>query len=1019
MTCLALIISFDRPWWWVVLIPVVALILWIGRKTLSGLSSRTRKVALGIRLFCVALIIGTLAEPQFRRTNTQMAVTVVLDASKSQPREVNSKFADSFKKWEEQNRNDPDNLLGVVTAARVASVQIIPRRLDGFDIKDVGPTDATDLASGLRRAMAVMPPNAANRIVIVSDGNETMGDLMDAARSAEAARIPVDVLPIRYAIDREVIVDKLIAPSTARPGEVAVLKAVIVSTKPAKGKLSILMNGQPVDLDQASDDLAAKVELVAGTNVQAVPIRLPANGPVKFEAIFEPLPDADGKSPDTLTENNRALAVTFIGGQGRVLVLTSRPDEAKELVRAIEAGSRTITVKEPYEAWSSLAELGSYECVALVNVSASEVSQSQQEDLKTYVHDLGGGMVMVGGDQSFGAGGWIGSTVADILPIKLDPPQKRQMPRGALGLVMHSCEMPNGNFWGRRCAEAAIDALQAQDLVGVIEYNWQDPAGGWVFPLQVVGDKSAPKRALGGLTYGDAPDFQSMLQAMYKSLTAVPAGQKHVIIISDGDPQPPTDALLAQYVAAKISISTVAVFPHSPFKGAADLSKMKRIADRTNGTYHEITDTTGNLRSIPEIFIKEAQTVKRSLIWEGDPLIPQITTITEGLRGISLLPAVTGYVVAADREGLSQVSVRGAQNDPILAQWQHGLGRVVTFTSDATGKWASRWMGWDQYRQFWDQHIKWAMRPASDQNIRIVTVDEGEKTRVIVEAVDEKGERMNFLNWRARAVSPDGVATSFDLVQTGPGRYESTVDTSKAGSHTISMGYDGGGEGPGAIRGAVQAAITRPFADEYRSLRDNAALLEQVAKRTGGRVLAFTPEAKDLWDRKAMTMPVSLRPIWVGALILMLGVWLVDVAVRRVRIDIPLIARSVAGLFGKAKEQAGEQIDALKVAREKARERMAKQAEAGGGRVGQSIGLDGSEHGEASSAKFEATAEEIAYLRKSNRSMEEFTGPGAPIESRGAPAEGPSVEQAKQDAEAGLSRLMRAKKRAQDDIDQS
>ena len=270
MTNLAVIISFDRPWWWIVLIPVALLILWIGRKTLSGLSSRTRKVALAIRLVCVALIIGTLAEPQFRRTNTQMAVTVVLDASKSQPRQVNANFADAFKKWEDQNRNNPDNLLGLVTAARQSSVQIIPRRLDSFDIKDVGPTDATDLASGLRRAMAVMPPNAANRIVIVSDGNETMGDLMDAARSAEAARIPVDVLPVRYAIDREVIVDKLIAPATARPGEVAVLKVVLVSTKPAKGKLSVLMNGQPVDLDPSSDDLAAKIELVAGTNVQAV-----------------------------------------------------------------------------------------------------------------------------------------------------------------------------------------------------------------------------------------------------------------------------------------------------------------------------------------------------------------------------------------------------------------------------------------------------------------------------------------------------------------------------------------------------------------------------------------------------------------------------------------------------------------------------------------------------------------------------------------------------------------------------
>ena len=246
-----------------------------------------------------------------------------------------------------------------------------------------------------------------------------------------------------------------------------------------------------------------------------------------------------------------------------------------------------------------------------------------------------------------------------------------------------------------------------------------------------------------------------------------------------------------------------------------------------------------------------------------------------------------------------------------------------------------------------------------------------EKTQVIVEATDEKGERVNFLNWKARSISPENVASSFDLVQTGPGRYEATIDTSKAGAHTLSMNYQAPGD-ENAARGAIQAAVTRPFADEYRSLRDNATLLEQVAARTGGRVLEFSPSAKDLWDRKAMTMPVSLRPIWLAVTALMIGLWLIDVAVRRVRIDLPAIGRRITGLFGKAKDRGGEQIDALRAAREKARERIAKQAEMG--KVGQSIGLDGSASGEASSAKFEATAQELAYLKKTGKQMQDLLG---------------------------------------------
>jgi hypothetical protein len=454
------------------------------------------------------------------------------------------------------------------------------------------------------------------------------------------------------------------------------------------------------------------------------------------------------------------------------------------------------------------------------------------------------------------------------------------------------------------------------------------------------------------------------------------------------------------------------VFPHSFGRGSGDLMKMERIAKQAGGTYHEITDSTGNLKSIPEIFIKEAQTVKRSLIWEGDPMVPSVAVITEGLRGVSKVPAITGYVVAADREGLSQVVLRGPESDPILAQWQHGLGRVVTFTSDATAKWASRWVDWDQYRQFWDQHVKWAMRPASDPNIRVVTVDQGEKTQVIVEAVDEKGERVNFLNWKARNIGPDNVATGFDLVQTGPGRYEATVDTSKAGAHTLSMNYTAPGD-ENAKRGAIQAAVTRPFADEYRSLRDNAALLEQVAAKTGGHVYEAPPTAKELWDREKMTMPVSLRPIWLAVTCFMIGLWLVDVAVRRVRIDIPAITRSVAGLFGKAKDTASVQIDNLAAARAKARERIAKQAEMG--KVGQSIGMHGETTGEASAAKFEATAEELAYLKKTGKQMQEILGegPGAPIETR---VESPDANKPPAEGE-GMSRLMKAKKRARDDLD--
>jgi uncharacterized membrane protein len=1007
-------VQFNRPAWWLVMIPLAVMIVWIARRSLSGLSGRTRLVALGLRLLLVALLIGVLAEPQLRREARDVAVTLVVDASRSQPRDILARTGAFAAQGYEQAKDG--DLVGLVTTARTAGIQRIPTQIRSANLDATGQiaTDATDLAGGVRAAMSVMPPNAANRIVLISDGNETIGDVMEAARAAEAAKVPIDVVPVRYSIEREVIVDRLIAPATARPGEVANLRVVLTATRATGGRLSLLINGQAVDLDPEGPGVAKAVRLNAGTNVEPIAVRLPARGPVQFEAVFEP-DGAAGTAAggDTLIENNRSLATTFIGGQGRVLVVTSRPEEAQALVRAIGAGSRTLTVKAPSDAWSSLAELASHECVVLVNAAAFEFTEAQQVELKTYVHDLGGGLVMTGGDQAFGAGGWIGSTLAEALPIKMDPPQKRQMPRGALALVMHSCEMPEGNFWGRRTAEAAIKALQSQDLAGVIEYNWGTGGGSWVYPMSVLGDKSAALRSLQGLTYGDAPDFHDMLAKSLKALNDVQAGQRHVIVISDGDPQPPTAALLAQYRSSKVAISTVAVFPHG---GAGDLRKMQWIAKDTGGNYYEIT-RNDQLNALPEIFIKEAQTVKRSLIWEGEPTRLAQTSVSDGMRGIAGVPPISGYVVAADREGLSQVVLRGPENDPVLAQWQHGLGRVVTFTGDASSKWSAQWLAWEQFRQFWDQHVTWAMRPSTDPNVRVVTTDKGDRTQVVVEAVNEQGERLNFLQFQARAVGPDGSAKAFDLVQSGPGRYEATIDTVQAGAYTLSMGYaTPGGDGAGVRRGAIQAAVTRPFADEFRALRDNAALLENVAKRTGGRVLGLDASAQ-LWSRDGLTMPVSLHPVWMGVLLASLAALLLDVAVRRVRIDVRAILGHVMSALGASKSAATMQMEKLSEAREKARAGMAERARATGGSVGTSVAYDAPSAGaQDAGRKFEASAAELAAARKSGaRVVDEPSGagggPGAPVVSKpaagseGAPAPG-----------AGLSRLKQAKQRAKDEL---
>jgi hypothetical protein len=615
------------------------------------------------------------------------------------------------------------------------------------------------------------------------------------------------------------------------------------------------------------------------------------------------------------------------------------------------------------------------------------------------VHDAGGGLVMVGGPESFGAGGWIGSPLADALPIRLDPPQKRQMPRGALALVVHSIEIPQGVFWGKEVCRAAVANLSRLDLVGIIEYSG---FGGtdWTLPLQAVGDRTAAERAINQLTFGDMQTFDPSLQLALAGLSAAEAGQKHCIVISDGDPSL-TRSILDDFRRAGITMSTVGVNPHS----AGDLATLRVMAQRTGGEFYEVKNNA--LATLPEIFIKEAQTIRRSLIWEGEAFSPAVVNVAaEPMRGIVSVPSITGYVVAAEREGLSLVTLRGKENDPIAAIWQHGLGKVVAFTSDATSRWAAAWVGWESYKQFWEQHVRWAMRPGGSAQLRVTTENRGDRTLVSIDAFDGAGERLNFASFQGRVSGPGGEGKDVSIRQVGPGRYEGVVDSADAGAYVLSLLYrarDGAGQ---ELRGSAQAAISRPFADEFRALTSNRAVLQQVASVTGGRVLTGDAGQDRLWEREGLSMPVTLTPFWMVLALAGIGLFVADVGVRRVRVDPRAIARWVRrGASREGAKDASASVETLRGVRERGVRGAAQP-------VASSVGAGGAGPSQTAGRKFERpVGGGVGGVGESNDVAAEILG-----RAEGGP---PVIQKPVKAPEAdgdSLSALKRAKRRAQEEM---
>jgi len=991
-------IQFDIEAY-LILIPVLGLLtIFIARKSISGLGKGSRIAAIIIRILAIMLIAGALAEPSLRKTSHDVGVTVIIDASRSIPAGAQEQI-DQYIAQAQQGSRQPDDKLGIITAAEDAYVQSsVARATTRVDRQFIGATDGTNLMAAVSLGIASSPKDVANRIVLVSDGNETDGSLLRAAQAAKAQGIPIDVLPVEFAYAEEVVVEALQAPANVRVGETITLKVVLTSTVPAAGRLLISQDGTIIDLNPAADELGKIVELTKGRNVLAVSVGVTRPGALNYEAVFEPITalNEDGGSTatrgDSIPENNTGSAITFVGSEGSVLIVADDPNEAVKFEDVLHQ-AEVQTVRIPSSQFpTNLPELASYEAVVLLNQSSYSYSQAQQELMRQYVKDTGGGLVMIGGPESFGAGGWIGSPLADALPIRLDPPQKRQMPRGALALVIHSVEIPRGVFYGKQICNAAVDAMSRLDLVGIIEYQGMGGTD-WIYPLAPIGDKTAVKRAIQNLTFGDMPSFDPSLQLALSGLINAGAGQKHCIVISDGDPSM-SRSLLRKFKQNGITISAVGVNPHSP----ADTNTLRTMARVTGGTYYAVNNNA--LATLPQIFIKEAQTIRRALIWEGEAFTPARTGVpTETMRGITGVPAITGYVVAAEREGLSLVTLRGKENDPIAAQWQYGLGRVITFTSDASTRWASSWVGWSGFTQFWEQHIRWTMRPSGSATLRVSTENIGEKTRVIVEAFDSQGERLNFADFQARTSTPDGKGGGIEMQQVGPGRYEGEFGTADAGAYVVNLQYRAPGSEGQVLEGSAQAAVTRPFADEFKALQTNLPLLQQVASITGGRVLPSDPTLADLWARDGVKVPLALTPIWLMFAMIGIGIFLLDVAVRRVRIDPAMIAAFLRRGASKEAAKSTGSMQAMSAARSRASSRTGDD--------------ERKDERKAASRKFvapqdaPASSEPVALAGE-----EESTKP-----SIGKPKR--TIEKENTEPMDALSALRAAKKRARDDMDES
>jgi len=843
-------LSFTNPWALLLWPPLIAYFAWLVRRSLADLSPLRRRLALAMRVLVVTLLVLALAGLQVVRFNRDLAVMFVVDYSDS----VGAPAKDSASKYINTAiaKRKPRDLWGAVVFGNEAYIEMAPGNAPTLGkIQTVPRTEFTDIAAAIRLAVASLPDGMQKRLVILSDGNENLGNALDEAQVAANNDVTIDVVPLTAPQQHEALLEKITMPSEAKIGEPIEIKVIGRATQDTDAQLKLFRDGKYLG--------SRDVHLARGKSVLVFPQTVTEAGAATFEAQLE-----IARGSDTVAENNRALGLVNVQGKPRVLMLTDQPDQARFLVQALQREKVNVELRGPGGLPPQLRAMQAYDAIILNNVPAWDLGTKQMQALQSYVRDLGCGLVMVGGENSYGPGGYRATPIEETLPVTMDIKNMQYIPGGAVAMIMHSCEFTGGNDWAKAVCSQVTRQLGDNDYAGLIVFGY---GPSWVYPggmLKVGANRGLMLTKIRGINPGDMPSFDDTLELAYQGLTKTKAYLKHCIILSDGDPSPPRPSLVAKLNAAKITVSTIVIQPHD----SSGADNMKRLARLHGGRAYQVR----NPRQIPNIFLKEAATVSRSAIIE-EPFTPRREEGSSIIKGITTMPPLLGYV-GTSAKPTAQTPLTSHQNDPVLATWQYGLGKSVAFTSDARQRWAAGWLGWPGFSKFWAQSVRWSMRQSSSNDLQtVMDIDKG-RGKITIEAVDAKGNFINFLNPKARLVSPDLKGSNLSLDQTGPGRYEATFDARQLGMYLVNIQTKRGDKTVSQITGAVL-----PYSPEYNSVGTNQFLLSRMAEISGGQ--AVPPDkAAQVFNRPRVVARLP-RDVWLLLLMIAACLFPLDVAVRR------------------------------------------------------------------------------------------------------------------------------------------
>lgn len=844
-------LEFARPLLLLLLPAYIALIYLIDRR--GGRRSRRIKhrVARVMRCLLTCLCVLALAAPSVVLPGGQQAVWILADASAS-ARGMQDQMTQSVRTALENK--DASVNAGVIAFGGNAMVEK-PLAQDGTynGVTTAVDAQASDLSSALTLASALLPEDAQGRIVVLSDG--ATEDVRAAAQQLAARGVTVDFQSFSGDALPDAQISQLNVPSRVYQGQSFTVTVQVTANHDTAGTLVLYQNRTPVS--------SREVTLRRGDNTFTFRDTAADTGVVTYEARLI----SEG---DSCAQNDSMGGYVYVQGAPKLLLVEGRQGEGSEMAAMLSAAAMQYATVLPAQLPYDAEQLRQYDGVVLVNVDYDAADEEQWAALNSAVRVLGRGLTVIGGDSSYALGGYRGSKLEEMLPVTIDVRNKLDLPSLALMLVIDkSGSMSDGMFGTTRlelakeAAMRAAEVLTPNDQVGVIAF---DDAAKWVVNLQKAEDVEAIQNQIGTIRPGGGTAFFTALYEATYALMNAQTQQKHIIFLTDGEAGDTGYLQLCDIMQQNdITLTTVAV------GSGADQATLRTLAQQGGGRAYAANE----FDNLPKIFTKETYLVSGSYV-QNRTFTPVITE-QSALTDFEGFPQLSGYLAATEKS-LATVSLMSDREDPILAWWQYGAGRVVAFMADSRGAWTSEFLQWDQAVAFYGGMAAFTL-PGEEREGQLTTERQGDALRIVYTAPEGA---QTGLSTSVTALLPDGTQTQLALQESAPGVYEGEIAAAQLGAYALRVEQR---DASGELQRVMEGGAVNGYSGEYDLRNQNAeSTLPYLSALTGGREITDSAEMLKsthavVRARRDLTQPL----LW--ALMVLL---LCDIALRRLSWDVAL-----------------------------------------------------------------------------------------------------------------------------------